>query len=412
VSIDLNTETPQAEEYPYIDPVPGRRDIKSLEEAVEQYGHHYEQAIERQLMADVEIGILLSGGIDSALVGAFAQKHSRTRLKAFTIGFDEAGDSADEISEAAETARLLGLDHHTTRIGFGDFISTLRECVGIVEEPLATTSIVPMHFLSKLAGSHVKVVMSGQGADEPLGGYGRYQGEFFRGRVPHWLARMGGGIAAASGVRNERIRRGLDALSQPDELSGFLVTYQVFSREEILRLTGVEENSAERALQYWYDKLECAALPESVERMMSLDLRMNLSDDLLLYTDKLTMRQSLECRVPMLDTDLIQALERMPYKYRIKRGRSKIVHKAFARKVLPDSIINRPKKGFQSPTKLWFRDGDKLRELLLDKSSPFSRHFDSTAVNQLINEHQRGFNRERHLFLLLCLRFWFDEFLD
>jgi asparagine synthase (glutamine-hydrolysing) len=412
VAIDLSTEVPLVEEYPYIDVVPRQSNLHSLEDAVEQYGQHFEQAIKRQLMADVEIGVLLSGGIDSALVAAFAQKHTLQPLKAFTIGFDEADDSADEIQDAAESARLLGLDHLTVRIGFGDFISALRECVSIVEEPLATTSIVPMHFLSKLAGNHVKVVMSGQGADEPLGGYGRYQGEFYRGRIPWQLARFGAGIAAVAGIRNERIRRGLESLAQPDEHEGFLSTYQVFTPEEIARLTGLKEGSAKDALQYWHRTLECAALPKSVERMMSLDLRMNLSDDLLLYTDKLTMRQSLECRVPMLDTDLIKTLEAMPYQYRVKRGRTKIVHKAFARQVLPESIINRPKKGFLSPTKRWFKDRDRLRDLLLDETSSFCRYFDSTAVERLINEHQLGFNRERHLFLLLCLRFWFDEFLS
>jgi len=151
-------------------------------------------------------------------------------------------------------------------------------------------------------------------------------------------------------------------------------------------------------------------MPSSVERILSLELRTNLPDDLLLYTDKLTMRQSLECRVPMLDTELVALIEGMPYQHRIARGRSKIVHKEFAAQVLPASIIHRQKKGFQSPTKTWFRDGDRLRSLLLDQSSGFSNYFDTAEVEQVIDEHRLGYNRERHLFLLLCLRFWIDEF--
>jgi asparagine synthase (glutamine-hydrolysing) len=410
VVIDLSSEIPTAREYPYIDAVQQQSETPSFEASVEQYGRGFEQAIERQLMSDVEIGVLLSGGIDSALVAAFAQKHSQLPLKAFTVGFNEACDSADEIDDAEETARLLGLEHVKTRIGFDEFISVLRECVSIVEEPVATTSIVPMHFLSQLAGSHVKVVLSGQGADESLGGYGRYQGEFYRGWIPWWLARAGVYFATAVDIRNDRLLRGLGSVAQRDELEGFLSAYQVFSPQEIKHLTGFEENYCQDSIQYWYNTLRCDELSQSVERMMSLDLRMNLSDDLLLYTDKLTMRQSLECRVPMLDIDLIKILEAMPYQYRVTRGRTKIVHKAFARRILPDAIINRPKKGFMSPTKKWFRQIDKLSALLLDRNSKFSTYFDCNYVSKILKQHGSGFNRERHIFLLLSIYFFLEEF--
>jgi asparagine synthase (glutamine-hydrolysing) len=410
VVIDLESQTLGVDEFPYISaPSHTGAGPVSFADSVASYGRHVERAVQRQLMSDVEVGVLLSGGVDSALVAAFAQKHSPRPLKAFTVGFDDVDDAADETQDAAETAAYLGLEHLTARLGFDDFLETLRECVSIVEEPLATTSIVPMHYLAKLAGSHVKVAMSGQGADELLGGYGRYQIELYRKYIPWWIARVGASLAGTLGITNERLLRGLEALAARDELSGFL-TYQVFSVAEIRRLIGRDECRAEDLLQYFYQLLDCEHMPFSIERELSIELRTCLPDDLLLYTDKLTMRQSLECRVPLLDTELVALIEAMPCQHRVAGGRSKIVHKAFAEQVLPSEIIHRPKKGFLSPTRTWFKDSDRLRSLLLDRSSGFSSYFDTAEVERVIDEHRRGYNRERHLFLLLCLRFWIDEY--
>ncbi len=413
LEIGLGSETLTCREYPYIGRVVGPTGpAMGFGEALAEYGRLFESAVERQLMSDVEVGVLLSGGIDSALVAASAQRHSQVPLKAFTIGFKDAGASndVDEIDDARETAKFVGMEHHTARIGFDDFLETLRDCVGIVEEPLATTSIVPMHYLSRLAGSHVKVVMSGQGADEPLGGYGRYQGELYQRFLPPSLARLGKSLAAIAGVRNERILRGLAALSHGDDAGRFLEAYSVFSDEEATRLTGGTADGARSALEYMYQLLGCDDLPSSVARMMALDLRFGLADDLLLYTDKITMHYSLECRVPILDLELVAFIESLPFDYRVRIGKTKIIHKRFAEQSLPASIVNRKKKGFLSPTRTWFRDGDRLRSILLDKDSKFAGYFDLSVVEDVIRQHQLGYNRERHIFLLLCLYFWFEDF--
>jgi len=412
LEIDLSGEQLGCREYPYIESVTGPgSSVPCFAEAADEYGRLFEQAVRRQLMADVEVGVLLSGGVDSALVAACAQRHSDQPLKAFTVGFTGAGGTgADEIDEARETADLLGMEHHTARIGFDDFIATLDECVRIVEEPLATTSIVPMHYLAGLAGSHVKVVMSGQGADEPLGGYGRYQGELYQRYIPTGLARLGSTVAGGIGIRDERILRGLSALSNRSDIERFAETYAVFSDSEIKKLAGRSSSPAKENLHYFYDLLECEKLPTSVARMMALDLRLGLADDLLLYTDKITMRHSLECRVPILDVDLVRFIESLPASYRVRFGKTKLIHKHFAGQSLPESIIHRKKKGFLSPTRDWFKNGDRLRSILIDKNSSFAGFVDLDTVDTIIREHQRGFNRERHIFLLLCLYFWFSAY--
>lgn len=405
LEIDLDKEKLEWREQPYVSGFRGQGGLSvSFKDALSGYADHFESAVNRQLMSDVEIGVLLSGGVDSALVAALTQKAFDKPIKAFTVGFTGSeSDDRDEIQAAAETATHLGMDHRTVRMGFDDFLSVLSECVAIVEEPLATTSIIPMHFLSKLAGNHVKVVLSGQGADELLGGYRRYQIELLRHFVPSAAARASLSVLDRIGSRNEPLVRGLRSLGIADSIRRFVSTYAVFSSDEIERLTGIRSTAAEEAFEYAANVLDAASLPSSAARMMAIDTRVGLADDLLLYTDKVSMRESLECRVPFLDHELVRYLESLPLKHRVRIGKTKIVHKAYAQTILPRRLIDRKKKGFLSPTNLWFRNERLLRSLLLDRSSRFADHFDLREVEAIIEEHQRGFDRERQIFLLLCL---------
>jgi len=286
----------------------------------------------------------------------------------------------------------------------------IRKCVLTVEEPLATTSVVPMYALAELAATHVKVVLSGQGADESLGGYGRYQGELYQRFFPPFLSKIFLALSHFTGTKNDQIIRGLQAFGVADTVKRFLEIYTVFNNADIVSLTGQEDSLSEEKLRYFYDLLGCENLKNTAAQMMALDLRLNLPDDLLLYTDKITMRHSLECRVPMLDRDLVEFVTSLPWNYRLRLGRNKIIHKKYAQNVLPDSIINREKKGFRSPTDRWFRKGDTLRNLLLSPSSRFSCYFDVKAVEKVIREHESGFNRERHIFLLLGIHYWMEEY--
>ena len=143
--------------------------------------------------------------------------------------------------------------------------------------------------------------------------------------------------------------------------------------------------------------------------MMTLDLHMNLADDLLLYTDKITMHHSLECRVPLLDLDLVRFIESLPCRYRLSLRGGKLLHKQFARAVLPGSIIRRKKKGFLSPTNNWFKRKNLIGDVLLDRTSRFSSYFDLGVVNKVLEEHSNGFNRERQIFLLLSINYWLAQ---
>jgi len=410
VEVDLGERDVRVREYPYIAASSDEIGAMTEASAEENYGFLLEQAIRRQMLSDVEVGILLSGGIDSALVAHFAQKHAPYRVKSFTVGFSEH-DAADETAEARATAALIGLDHHEVRIGFPQFLDVLPRIIATVEEPLASTSAVPMFHLSELVSRHLKVVMSGQGADEAMGGYRRYRMELLRRFVPPGVAPLLRAGARIAGLRNDALLRGLDAIAEPDDVRRFEAAHGVFTSSQIERLTGRAPALAHDRIAYVFDLLGCANQRHSAQRMMSTDLRMNLADDLLLYTDKITMRYSIECRVPLLDLDLVRFVEALPCRFRVGVFGGKRIHKRFAERILPASIVRRKKKGFLSPTRNWFSTRNEIREILLERRSPFSSWIDVNEVERTLDEHASGLNRERHIFLLLGLHFWMNEWL-
>lgn len=407
-AVDLSSKSILADTNYFSEKLPDIN-LSKKEVLIKQYGIELEKAVKRQLLSDVEVGILLSGGIDSALVAALAKKHYNGKLKAFTIGFD--GDFyEDEIKDASETAKLLGLDHYIKKITFTDFLGLIRECTRIVEEPLATTSMIPMYYLSQLASEHVKVVLTGQGADEPLGGYGRYKGEIYRDIIPKILRKLLKPLMQILKIKNETALRGANSIGIENELDRFIATYQIFSSDEIYKLISVRDTSTKKRVKYFYDILECKSRGHSVERMMALDARMNLSDDLLNYTDKITMNFSMECRVPMLDIDLVKFIESIPVEFKLNAKHGKIIHKEYAKTILPENIINRQKKGFQSPTNRWFREEMKvIKEILLSPNSEFSKVFNQSFVLEILEQHMKGYNKEKQIFLLLSIYYCFES---
>lgn len=381
----------------------------TFDEAVIQYGKLFEQAVKRQLLSDVEVGILLSGGIDSALVAFYAQKYSKKPIKTFTIGFNENDDS-DETFDARETARILGTEHYEIKIDERQFEEIFQKCIDIIEEPLGTTSIIPMYFLNELVSKHVKVVLTGQGADEPLGGYNRYRGEKLYSKFTSLFFPLLKPFTPF--IKNESLYRAINSLGENNIIKRFDLIYSLFSQNEIKKLIKIDENKSENLINYFYSLLN-GDKKDSVNAMMSNDIRMNLSDDLLLYTDKISMNFSIEARVPILDNDLVDFMESLPLEYKIKGKEAKYIHKKFAESILPKEIIYRKKKGFKSPTEKWFkgRKGKEYKELLLSNNSTFADIFDLNEVANIFDLHMQGKrNMEKQLFTLISIYYWMENY--
>jgi asparagine synthase (glutamine-hydrolysing) len=363
--------------------------------ALDRYGTTLADAVDRQLLSDVEVGVFLSGGVDSALISAIVARKLSYRAKAFTVGFT-ADDSADEVREAELTARALGLEHHSVIMSRDDFLDSLTNCAAIIEEPTATTSIVPMHYLARLAAQHVKVVLSGQGADETSGGYSRYRAEALFSEPLSHIARWS--LSALPFVRGTRGARLLSYLAHRDESDRYLQAHEVFNSAVTSRLLG-RTIVDERLKLSNYGQFR-----DPVNRMMGYDLAYDLPNDLLLYTDKITMRFSLECRVPFLDNELVSFLMSLPAKLKVGPLRGKILHRALARRFLGFQAAARPKRGFLVPTARWFRESKRHWDFLLSGGTFFDTLFDRREVERLLRRHADGANIEKQIMMLLTCR--------
>jgi asparagine synthase (glutamine-hydrolysing) len=410
ITFDLSGPVLTAKHDYYITSTKKGNKKQELASLVKEYGQVFEKAVERQLMSDVEVGVLLSGGIDSALVAAVAKDKSNAPIKTFTVGFAEGLFKSDEIEMAQVTAQTLGLENVYTRVTFTDFIEDLKNIVQIVEEPIATNSIIPMYSLSKLVSQHVKVVLSGQGADEPLYGYRKYKGLIFLQPLRNnALLRRGLRMSGAGRLKKEDIRRFYEAAVEDDMFSSYREFNSITSRKEMGELMKNEAPSdiatiLEKKDEYFRKKWQ-ARIPstKAIVSFPFLDLRSSLADDLLMYTDKLMMNFSVECRVPILDNDLVDFIESIHHSYKLSFSKGKIIHKEFANAYLPSSIINRKKIGFATPASTWYETYNKEIEEIICSSKEVQELFNTTSIRQLLTDHSKNHTREKQILVLLSI---------
>ena len=394
-------------------PRPNPRPIRD-EEAQEQFLAALDDAVAARMVSDVPVGIFLSGGVDSA---AILQGMNRPGAHAFTIGFD-GGSRDDEIPLAGETAALFGAEQHTLVVGPEDYRRYLDQYVTQLEEPLLNDSAPATHFLAELARPYVKVVLSGQGADEPLAGYDRHKGEL----IAPWFRRLrflsSLGPFVESTRLTEKLKRAFRSLNEPDDLRRALRIYAVFQDSDKRALMRPEFHVDEDVAEPLRPLFEEAAHLSPLERMLYVETRTWLVDELLLVADKLSMAHGLELRVPFLDHRLIELLESFPEDQKLRLTRqgfiTKRVHRMAMARRLPREILVRKKRGFTNPIDQWMRRElrETLEARLLDSDSPLFTWFRADAIKVLFEQHMnRGYDRRRQLFLLLTLDGWARAFL-
>lgn len=383
-------------------------------EATEELFRLYKRALERHLIADVPVGLLLSGGIDSGLLLGLMNLYGKA-WRSYTVGYGLDAYKDDELADAAETARLFGSPHATVELSRETFEQTLQRAVAIVEEPIATSSIVPMFHVCERARQDVKVALIGQGPDELFAGYKRHfgvqYGRHWR-QLPEWLRRgVGAGIARLP--RNETLKRGLYSLDVDDQMERFRSIFSLMSGAEVDRLFRdgvVPPGAGDGILDLWHELQPEMEGADELGAFQTLEIRSALPDELMLYSDKVSMAHGLEVRVPFLDKEVVDFAQSLPAAFKLRHGQRKWLHRRVCERFLPKEILARKKRGFAvDVVDQWFDGsiGSKLSGYLLDGGSLMFQFLDPRAVNDLLDAHRSG-TRDNHklLFSLVVLEEW------
>lgn len=352
----------------------------SLGQAAEDLDVELHRAIEEHMLSDVPVGLFLSGGLDSSLLLAYASDVSSEPLSTFSVGFGDA--RVDETHHARLVAESVGARHNELRVAAEEGLAVLPYIVEQMDQPLADYAVVPTYVMSRFAAEHVKVVLSGEGADELFGGY-------WRRYLPQLLASPFGARVAPRNVYGpllfmERARRRL--LGSRYEPASSLVS------EQRLR-----------------DDLQRFRTTGTVNAALHAELRNWLVDDLLMKVDKMGMLASLEARVPYLDRRVVEMVSAWPASVKLDLRATKRVLRELVAKRFPDSISKRPKQGFTVPVGQWFRDGLRAEfEARLFSGGACDEWIQRPAVEALWKQHQRGRDRSLMLWSIFIFAWWFD----
>ena len=383
----------------------------------DQLAERLSDAVERQMMSDVPYGAFLSGGVDSAAVVAAMAARSGRPPTTFTIGFPGHGGLLDERRPAAESARLIGTDHHETAMRETGFLSELARAVPHLEEPCGIPSAPPLGQLARFAAERVKVVLAGQGADEPHGGYGRHQAATLLGAlrvVPAGLASPAASVARAL-PRAARARRAAHLIGGRGDAGRLLRLVEITDAPVRSALLGGAGAAAqEERLGLARGVLGDVSGRSLLEQALYLDTRMFLPDGILICNDKMSMAASLELRVPFLDVELMRFVERIPASARVRPRAGKRLHRKAMERLLPPAVARRPKHGFSTPYDDWLRAslGEEV-ERRYAIGSPLSELVAPEGVRALVDEHRRGrFDHKSVLYCLLELSEWHRAFVE
>lgn len=370
--------------------------MKSDGEATEELFEIYKRAMKRHLLSDVPVGLLLSGGVDSsALLGLM--NFYGTSWHTYTVGYG-ASFKDDELSDAAKTAADFSSDHTDVLLDRRTFETALESIVSCVEEPIASSSIVPMYFVCERASKDVKVALIGQGPDELFGGYRRHLGVRYGamwGATPGWIR---GPLASTISAlpRNEMLKRGISSLDVKDPMRRYQQVLSLLSGAEVdgLFQDGIlSPDAGDRILESWKDIAPLSTQTDELGRFQFLEMRSTLPDELLMFGDKLSMAHGLEVRVPYLDRELVEYVERLPARFKVRNGSQKWLHRQVCKKLIPKDVLKRKKRGFGvNVVDEWFRGAmsSKMKEILMDSDSLMYRYLKPSAVQNLFRKHQSG----------------------
>ncbi len=396
--------------------IPKIRENVREPELIEEYQALLQDAVKLQMRSDVPVGLFLSSGVDSGVLLALMREYAAGPVQTFTIGF-EGGERTNEIEDAALIAKKYGAEHSSMMVTHRDYLDYFARYMNDMEEPVGHEASPAFYFVSKITSQRVKVALTGQGADEPWAGYGRYLGIKYSslyGKLPGFVTRGVGPMLAKMPGRMERLKRGLISLGEPDVLTRFTKVYSFFSADmkqalfkgDIAIGSEAEAYRTKEAIRHLQEDVKHL---DPLSQMLYVDTRANLPDDLLMVGDKTAMANSIEVRVPLLDVRMVEFIESLPPQYKLRGLTGKYLHKKALLKWLPREVVYRKKKGFAHPLAKWFSTSMRpmLEELLLSKDSAMAIYFDQKYIRTILDRHRDGLDDcTRHIYLLLSLELW------
>ncbi|WP_280348725.1 asparagine synthase (glutamine-hydrolyzing) [Nocardia neocaledoniensis] len=370
-----------------------------------------EDSVAKHMRADVTVGSFLSGGIDSTAIAALAMRHN-PKLITFTTGFEREGYS--EVDVAAESAELIGARHIVKVVSPAEFAAAIPEIVWYLDDPVADPALVPLYFVAKEARKHVKVVLSGEGADELFGGYTIYREplslkpfEYLPAGLRKLVGKLGDRIP--DGKRGKSLlQRG--SLTLEDRYYGNARSFNDAQLRSVLREFRPEWTHQDVTAPIYAQ----SAGWDPVARMQHLDLFTWLRGDILVKADKMTMANSLELRVPFLDNEVMRVAQGLPYDQKITKETSKYALRQALDGIVPDHVLNRAKLGFPVPLRHWLR-GTELYDWAEAQiaESQTDHLIDKAAVLGMLRDHKAGLSdHSRRLWTLLVFMVWHGIFVE
>jgi asparagine synthase (glutamine-hydrolysing) len=395
---------------------------RSLDEECEELRTVLRESVRKELISDVPLGVFLSGGIDSSAVTAMMSQLG-TEVKSFSVGFAER--SFDESRYARQVAQHLGTDHHELTLEPSMLLELIPKLPTLLDEPLGDASIIPTYLLSAFTRRHVKVALGGDGGDELFAGYPTVQAHRLAGyynRAPRLLRKgliepvVGRlPVSRANLSFDFRAKRFVSGAAHPVHERHRRWMGSFTAEERTVLLSSDVRDRLAAGGHVKLAELDGAELRDPINQVLLMDMRLYLENDILVKLDRASMMASLEGRVPLLNNDFVEYATRLPLTMKLRGLRSKFLLKRALRGLLPDSILNRPKKGFGIPVADWFRGPLKEQMLSVLSAERIARKgfFDGAAVAALVGDHLAGRRDNRkQLWTLFVFELWHDGYVN
>ncbi len=382
-----------------------KEDTMSFTDAVKNISDVMEDSVKRHLIADVEVGSFLSSGIDSSYIVSLAKPD-----KTYTVGYENK--KYDEINYAKDLANKLGIKNESKIIKKDEYLDAIPKIMYHLDEPTSDPAAISLYFVAKLASRDLKVVLSGEGADEFFGGYNYYREEVdykFYNKIPfcirHVIGKVAGLFPEVRGF-NFLVRRG-------EKLENSYIGVNRNFSEKMARKV-LRKNYELKAIDVTKDVYNEFKDYSNIDKMQAIDINFWLMKDILLKADRMTMASSIEGRVPFIDKEVFSVASKLPFDYKVTKENTKVALREAARKVIPTDAYKKKKLGFPVPIREWIKDGEFREDIEKTINSDVAnKYFNVKFLNKLFNEHISGKkDNYRKIWTVYTFIKWYQVFFE